>query len=113
MVTVSGVETRKNSKGEAFAVLILTGDLQIVNSKTTGKQYATIHKISIPCTFPKNVAKTMIGKELPGEIQKQDCEPYEYASKTTGDVLTLKHSYAYNPNPSNLLETVIEGKPAF
>ena len=113
MVTVTAVESRQNSKGEAFAVLILTGDLQIVNSKTTGNPYATVHKISIPCTFDENVAKMMIGKQLSGEIQKAECEQYDYVSKTTGEVITLNHRFAYNPNPSNLVETVVEGAPAF
>ncbi len=113
MVTVTGVETRENSKGEAFAVLILSGDLQIVISKTTGNPYATVNKISIACTFPEDVAKLMVGKQLPGEIQRVECEHYQYISKTTGEVVTLNHRYTYNPNPTNLVETVVEGKPAF
>ncbi|MCX6199801.1 MAG: hypothetical protein NTY88_11370 [Bacteroidetes bacterium] len=112
MVTVTGVESRKNSKGEAFAVLILQGDLQIVTSQTTGKPYATVHKISVPCTFDEKVAEAMVGKKLPGEIQKVECEPYDYANRTTGEVMTLTHSYIYNPDPSNL-EEVIAGAPAF
>lgn len=112
MVTVAGVETRENSKGIAFAVLILIGDLQIVKSKTTGNNYATVFKMSIPCTFDENVAKTMVGKQLTGEIQKVDAQPYEYLNKETGEVVILNHTYSYNPNPSNLTE-VIEGAPAF
>ena len=113
MVTVNSFEQRKNAQGEPFLVLILTGDLEIVNSKTTGKPYATVHKISIPGTFDESVAKTMVGKQIKGEIQKTECEPYEYVSKTSGEVLTLTHTYTYNPNPNDLVQTVVEGSPAF
>lgn len=112
MVTVSGVEQRKNAKDEVFPVLIITGDLEIVASKTTGKSYATIRKMSIPCTFPVEVAQSMVGKQLPGEIQRREADPYEYINRSTGEVLTLHHTYVYNPNPSNLVEQVIHGAPA-
>jgi hypothetical protein len=112
MVTVSAVEQRKNSKDEVFPVLILTGDLEIVTSKTTGKPYATVRKMSIPCTFPEETAQKMIGKQLPGEIQRKESSPYEYTSRSTGEILTLTHTYSYNPNPSNLVEQVIDGSPA-
>jgi len=112
MVIVSAFETRQNSQGEDFSVLILEGDLEIVNSKTTGKQYAKVQRMSIPCTFSEQTAKRMMGKQLPGEIQRKECEAYEYISKQTGEVLTLTHSYAYNSNPSNLAEVIV-GAPAF
>lgn len=110
MVTVTNVEQRKNAKDELFNCLIISGDLEIVTSKTTGKPYATVRKMSIPCTFDENVAKTMIGKQLKGEIQRVECDPYEYTNQETGEVLTLSHTYNYCPNPSNLAE-VIQGSP--
>jgi hypothetical protein len=112
MVTVSAFEQRKNAQGEPFIALTLTGDLEIATSKASGKVYATVRKISIPSTFDEVTAKLMLGKQLKGEIQRVECEKYEYISKQTGEVLTLSHSYVYNPNPSNLAE-VIEGAPAF
>ena len=30
-----------------------------------------------------------------GEIVKVICEPYEYENKTTGEIMQLQHSYAY------------------
>jgi len=113
MVTVSNVEQRKNAKQEVFPVLVLTGDIEFITSKTTGKPYATIRKVTIPCTFDAEIAKGMIGRQMPGQITKIECEPYEYASKQTGEVYTLNHTYAYNPNPSNLVETVMQAEPAF
>ena len=112
MVTITACEQRKNAQGEPFMALVLTGDLEIVTSKISGKPYATVHKISIPSTLDESIAQKMIGKQLRGEIQKVECEPYDYTSKKTGEILTLTHQYVYNPNPSNLAE-VIEGAPAF
>lgn len=113
MVIVSAFETRQNSQGEDFSVIILEAEeLEIVTSQNTGKQYAKVQRMSIPCTFSEETAKRMMGKQLPGEIQRRECEAYEYTSKQTGEVLTLTHSYAYNSNPSNL-EEVIVGAPAF
>lgn len=111
MVTVIGVEQRKNAKDEVFNCLIISGDLEIATSKTTGKPYATVRKMSIPCTFDEVLAKTMIGKQLKGEIQRVECEPYEYTNQDTGEVLNLTHTYQYCPDPSNLAE-VIMGQPA-
>jgi hypothetical protein len=112
MVTISGVETRKNSKDEVFPVLIITGDIEIRTSKTTGKAYATMSKMSIPCTFEEQMAQKMIGKQLKGDIRRVESDPYEYASKQTGEVLTLTHTYQYCPDPSNLAEVIV-GEPAF
>jgi len=111
MVTITGSETRKNSKNEDFCVLILQGGLEIVTSKSTGKPYATVHKVSIPATFDEATAKSMIGKQLKGEIQKVEVEPYEYTLKETGEVVKLIHSYTYNPNPANLAEVIIGANP--
>ena len=74
MVTISSFEQRKNKKNEEFNVLILQGNAEVVISKETGKPYLTARKTSIPCTFDENMAKTMLGKELPGEILKMDCD---------------------------------------
>ena len=72
MVTVIGLEKRKNKKAEEFNVLILQGDVETIISQDTGKPYLTARKTSIPCTFDEVMAKALIGKEMPGEIQKMD-----------------------------------------
>jgi hypothetical protein len=110
MVTVTGVEQRKNAKEELFNCLIISGDLEVVTSQATGKPYFTVRKMSIPCTFDEALARTMIGKQLKGEIQRLECEPYEYTNSDTAEVMTLTHTYQYCPNPSNLAE-VIHGEP--
>ena len=112
MVTITSVETRQNSKQESFPVLIIMGDLEIRTSKTTGKPYATVSKMSFPCTFDEQIAQKMIGKNLKGEIRRVECEPYDYTNQKTGEVLTLSHTYNYSPDPSNLAEVIV-GEPAF
>ena len=112
MVEITSVETRINSKQESFPVLIITGDLEFRTSKTTGKLYATVSKMSIPCTFDEQLAQKMIGKQLKGEIRRVESDPYEYPNPKTGEVLTLTHTYQYCPDPSNLAEVII-GEPAF
>ena len=110
MVTISGVRQLKNGKDEIFNALEITGDLEVVTSQATGKPYFTVRKMSIPCTFDEALARTMIGKQLKGEIQRVESEPYEYTNPDTAEVMTLTHTYQYCPNPSNLAE-VIQGSP--
>lgn len=110
MVTVTGYEQRKNAQGESFISLLLQGDLELVKSQQSGRFYATARKISIPSTFNEQTAKAMVGRQMPGVITKVETEPYQYVTKD-GEVLTLNHTYNYNPNPSNLEENVFEGKP--
>jgi hypothetical protein len=93
MVTISAVEQRKNAKQETFPVLILTGELEIAKSKTTGKPYVTVRKVAIPCSFDEITAITMVGKQIPGVILKVPSEPYDYISKSTGEVISLHHTY--------------------
>ena len=107
MVTISGVEKRKNKKDEDFNVLILHGDVETVISKETGKPYLTARKTSIPCTFDEVVAKKMLGKELPGEILKMDCDEYDFTIPETGKKIKLDYTYVYNPEPVGIEETVL------
>ena len=49
----------------------------------------------------------MVGSELPGEIQRMDCEQYEYNIPGTKDKIKLPHTYVYSPEPETLEETVM------
>jgi hypothetical protein len=42
----------------------------------------------------------MIGQQIEGDIVRVEAEPYEYTNKTTGEVITLAHTYAYRPKGS-------------
>jgi len=37
---------------------------------------------------------------LPGTVQKIECEPYDYAIPTTGEIVKLTHKYLFNPSPN-------------
>ena len=97
MVQVIGYKEVAKKDGSSFIALELSGDLELVQSSTTGAFYATTRKCRIPSTFDANVAKVMIGKQIDGDIVRVSTQPYEYTSPKTGEVLTLQHSYAYRP----------------
>lgn len=97
MLKIIETVQRTNSEGEEFWAFILQDGLQLVQSKETGNFYATARTTSITSTFNEEVAKSMIGSEIPGTIQKIACEPYEYTIKETGEVVTLEHRWEYRP----------------
>lgn len=106
MVKVIGVEVRKNSQGEEFTSLTVMGGLEMVKSEKTGKFYATARKCSIPSTFDRTTAKSFIGSNMPGTVEKVECEPYPFTMKG-GEVIQLSHTYAYNPTPATTEEVVM------
>jgi hypothetical protein len=97
MTKVTGYAVRQRKDGSTFIVLELCGKIDILQSSTTGKMYATVRKTNIPSTFDENVAKMMIGSELEGDIVRVQVEPYDYVNKRTGEILKLSHSYSYKP----------------
>ena len=106
MVTVIGSEKRMSATGKEFNVIVLQGDIEIVVSKETGKPYLTARKTSIPCTFDESVAKTLIGQQLPGAIERVEVKPYEFKVPSTGKKIKLSHSYLYSKEPATVLEVV-------
>jgi hypothetical protein len=63
----------------------------------TGKFYASAKRCSISSVFTEDVEKTLIGKQLPGTIQRVECEAYEYIVEKTGETMLLPHTYTYVP----------------
>lgn len=96
MVTVSDYAVRQNQDGESFVTLTLQGDVELVQSQTTGNFYATAKKCSISSTFNEQVAASLIGKQLPGRIVKQECETYEFVNPETAEVTELSHRWVYD-----------------
>ena len=39
----------------------------------------------------------MIGKEMPGSIIREDCEPYTFTVEETGESITIAFRYVYQP----------------
>lgn len=97
MVTITGYVLRQNKDGKSFVALELSGDIEMIQSATSGRFYMTSKRCSIPSTFTEETAKLLIGKTMPGHITRVQTEPYEYTVKETGEVITLVHTYTYVP----------------
>jgi hypothetical protein len=96
MVTISNFYEVERKDGTKFISLELTGQAELLQSQTTGKWYATLRKCRIPSTFDANVAQSMIGQRITGEVVKVITEPYDFVNPRTGKVMRLQHSYAYS-----------------
>jgi hypothetical protein len=95
MVVITNFYEVEKKDGTKFISLELSGSAELIQSQNTGKWYATVRKCRIPSTFDANIAQSMVGQRLPGEIVRVICEPYEFTNKRTGEVMQLQHSYAY------------------
>ncbi|MBD8349288.1 hypothetical protein [Dysgonomonas sp. HGC4] len=103
MVTIVGFKQCESKDGKQFVALEIQGELRLIQSETTGKFYLTANKTSISTSFPLQVCQTLLGKQLPGNVDKVECEPYEYVNKETGEVLTLFHTYVYSSEKKAIL----------
>ena len=75
MVKIIDFKKSVNQEGKEYGVLILQGAIETVRSKTTNRPYLTAKKTAVPTTFDEVLAKNLIGQTLPGQIEKQECEP--------------------------------------
>lgn len=96
MVKVISYKERLSNEGKPFMALVLQGGVEIIHS-STGGMYATVRKASVASTFDEETCKNLVGTEIPGTIEKQDCEPYNYTVEKTGEILTLFHRFVYVP----------------
>lgn len=97
MVQVIAIHTRTNKENKSFVVLEVHGDMELTQSSLNGKFYATAKKCFIPSTFPEDVAQGFIGRKIPGEIIRVECDPYNFKIPSTGEIITLNYSYQYRP----------------
>jgi hypothetical protein len=97
MVTIINYAVRENGEGKSFVTLELQGEIEVIQSSQTRRFYATAKRCTIPSTFTEDIAKTLVGKQIKGKIDKVQCEAYEYTVKETGEVINLTHTYVYNP----------------
>ena len=95
MVKIKDFESRKNKDGEHFYALILTGEMSFVKSLTTGNYYVTKTRASIPTTLDEFECEALVGKEIPGKIERVSCEAYKYTDKETGEVIEISHRFVY------------------
>ena len=92
---------KRMSEDKEFFVLEVSGGIEMVLSKTTNQFYATAKKAFLSSTFDEETCKALIGTDLAGSVAKQECDPYEYTVKDTGEVITLNHRYVYLPETQN------------
>jgi len=97
MVRIIGYRERENEDGESFFLLELQGGIEMVLSQTTNRYYATAKRAFISSTFDENTCEALMGTEMPGKIVKEECEPYQYIIKETGEEITLSHRWVYFP----------------
>jgi len=95
MVRIVNYLKRQAEDGREFFVLEISGGIEMVKSQTSNQFYATTKKAFISSTFDEQTCKALIGTEMPGNVVKQECEPYEYVNKDSGQVLVLNHRYVY------------------
>ena len=93
--------------GKEFGVMILQGPIVAVRSKTSNKPYITAMKTSVPTTLDEQIAKNMVGKTLPGTIEKIACDPYEFLNHETGKKMKLDFTYMYNEEPATIEEEIV------
>lgn len=100
MVTIINACKRKKD-GKSFMVLQIQGGVEMVQNATTGRFYATAKKCFIPCTFDELTAQSLIGTQINGCISRIDCDPYQYTVPSTGEIITLAHTYSYSPEETH------------
>ncbi|HNT22335.1 MAG TPA: hypothetical protein PKL70_17995 [Saprospiraceae bacterium] len=108
MVTVSGYAVRQNQEGESFVVLILQGDMELIQSQKTGRFFATAKKCTISSTFSEQMAPSQVGKQLPGKILREECDPYDFVIPDTGELVELGNRWTYDPDsPESIMAVMI------
>lgn len=112
MVTIIDWKKRNSEDGREFNSLILQGDIELIQSKESGRFYATARKCSISCTFNDIICGTLIGKTLPGQIEKMQCDPYDYNVPGTDEIISLAHTYYYDPVERTMEQQVFGMKAA-
>jgi len=94
MLKIMDYKLRESLEGRTFYALTLQGGVEIVRS-SNGGMYVTARKCSLPTTFDEATCVSLLGQELPGRVERVECEPYEYTIPQTGEDVILTHRYEY------------------
>jgi hypothetical protein len=103
MVTVTNYKKSQQESGKDFFSLELQGGIEPVLSKSTGRFYLTMRSCYVSTTFDEHTCMELIGKSLPGRVNKVPCEPYEYTMKDSGEVIMLEHRWEYSPEEAPVI----------
>jgi len=111
MVEIKNYVLRENSEsGESFYALIVESGFEVVKSRESGNYYATSQQASLPCTFDEEGCKKLIGQEIPGSIQRVECDPYEMTVDGSEEVLTFDYRWIYLKEGDTIEEMIHEGE---
>ena len=95
MLTVINYKERQTEEGTNFYVLEVQSGIEMVKSQISSNYYATAKRCYVPSTFDETTCKSLIGSQIDGKIVKENCDPYEFVIKETGEVIQLNHRYVY------------------
>ena len=98
MVKIIDYKLKEAKDGTEYFALVLQGGVEMVQSKESGRFYATARQTSIFSTFNEVMCQGLIGTDLEGEIVKQSCDPYDYQIPNSDDVVTLDYTYLFIPS---------------
>jgi hypothetical protein len=97
MVQIVGYNLRTPKEGKPYITLEIEGSVEMVQSQNTGRFYATVRRCVISSTFDEITAARMVGKQMPGTIERVPCEPYEFTIRETGEQTLLSYRWDYQP----------------
>ncbi len=100
MVTIIGYKECISQAQKAFYSLVLQGELSLSQSES-GNVYLTANKAAVMTSFTEEYCASLIGKQLPGHINKVPCEEYEYQT-STGETVVLNYRYEYSPKEERI-----------
>jgi len=109
MVKIIDYKERHREDGTSFYVLEIQGGIELVMSQQTGQYYVTAKRAFIPSTFNEDVCASLVGSTIPGSIAKQECEPYEFVVKETGEMVTSSHRWMYMPEEEQVAASTEKG----
>lgn len=98
MVKIIDVKPSVNSEGKEYFSFLVMGGIEPVLSQQSGRYYLTARTSLVATTFDEPIARGFIGSQLPGEVVREDCEPYDFTT-SSGEVISLSHRYQYQPEP--------------
>jgi hypothetical protein len=96
MVQIIGFEKKQSKTKESYAVLILQGEPEIMISKSSGRPYVSARKTTIPCALEENQARALLGKELPGTIERVSVTPFQL-TLASGKKVKISSAFQYMP----------------
>lgn len=97
MVKVKHYHVRQGNDGEKYISLELEGDVSFVQSQNSGRFYATTKRCFMYAAMDEATAKSLVGTQMPGTIERVTCDPYDYTIPETGEVKSLSYTYEYRP----------------